>query len=949
MKTPTIFDKETMKSSKQTGGATPTSKILIIKALIKSKIKNLVSLLDFYKSDFFLKIIGLMMDKELFTELSKNVFKVNVNLLVERFFIEIENRPHIVSFIKTNYTENNIENLIKRDTDFVKMYIPSSKKTIFSSTLIEILNNLEVDSFGMNPEIMADFVNIYNEMSEEFELLKQIYNKFHNQNNNINDFYQRLVNKNKRVFSYIRERTDSSSVRNPRYQNIQRKNNLLFFKPYYNVDGNYVGTQPEKLQAIKNNPNTVEEEYYMGPFDGVFLSTDNFDNKKISNQIKNDLFDKLINKKEDICIIGYGQSGSGKTSTLIYFEKEKEDGIIVELCKTKEFKSKFLSIELSMTNIYTYHGTNVKNSKSQEKKHYKKTNIKIDDSTKINFIKDSTLGWIYENDKQKEEKRGIGQFINEAFSKREIEPTTNNPESSRSHVIVCLNLFINGGGSVKLVICDLAGVENVFNCDSKEEILKFSKNYASSLKYGDKNEIELDKYFCNQGDVRNIANNTKSHEYNIMRDNISKDIRKKNNKIEELSFIQSGGKCQEQSKLNIRCPSDFVFWHIHKGDFNNPEWITAKNDIYEKLKYVLLSKKLLKIYIKTLKKDKITEDDRSKYKEIASNEESFRKIYGKSYLSLDNFRIGTSKINDFFSKEFNKKKLNKFLNHPDSKKVEINRNELRKFIKDLNDDLKQDYKIYKEQICEESRLKILEHNCQLRIHEGYAINKSLLEMRESIKQLIKRSLKLSNGHLPLFWDRMYYPYCRNIHLTDKLFTQFYENTSESDLDSIIIDVISDFGVEINKLNFVIFTIINTSENQYTNNPPNPPYINISLLTYNLEINFNEIALKDELGKVINRMKNYNFYQNNENFKKYIHDFEITTERSKEQLILLANKLIEIVNTNNPSTLIGSIESTEILQKLVYKSICSKNIVSEDILDKYSKIKLPTLRADNKYN
>ena len=27
-----------------------------------------------------------MMDKELFTELSQNIFKVNVNLLVERFY-----------------------------------------------------------------------------------------------------------------------------------------------------------------------------------------------------------------------------------------------------------------------------------------------------------------------------------------------------------------------------------------------------------------------------------------------------------------------------------------------------------------------------------------------------------------------------------------------------------------------------------------------------------------------------------------------------------------------------------------------------------------------------------------------------------------------------------------------------------------------------------------------
>ena len=39
---------------------------------------------------------------------------------------------------------------------------------------------------------------------------------------------------------------------------------------------------------------------------------------------------KLIDQNEDIVVIGYGQSGSGKTSTLIYFNKGKKDGILIE-------------------------------------------------------------------------------------------------------------------------------------------------------------------------------------------------------------------------------------------------------------------------------------------------------------------------------------------------------------------------------------------------------------------------------------------------------------------------------------------------------------------------------------------------------------------------------------------------------------------------------------------
>jgi ABC-type thiamine transport system ATPase subunit len=40
----------------------------------------------------------------------------------------------------------------------------------------------------------------------------------------------------------------------------------------------------------------------------------------MAEESKDLIFDKLIKKKEDVCIIGYGQSGSGKTSSLIYLK-----------------------------------------------------------------------------------------------------------------------------------------------------------------------------------------------------------------------------------------------------------------------------------------------------------------------------------------------------------------------------------------------------------------------------------------------------------------------------------------------------------------------------------------------------------------------------------------------------------------------------------------------------
>ena len=51
----------------------------------------------------------------------------------------------------------------------------------------------------------------------------------------------------------------------------------------------------------------------------------------------------MIKKDEDFCMIGYGQSGAGKTATLVYFDGTKklppEDGILTEICNYEEFRN----------------------------------------------------------------------------------------------------------------------------------------------------------------------------------------------------------------------------------------------------------------------------------------------------------------------------------------------------------------------------------------------------------------------------------------------------------------------------------------------------------------------------------------------------------------------------------------------------------------------------------
>ena len=70
-----------------------------------------------------------------------------------------------------------------------------------------------------------------------------------------------------------------------------------------------------------------------------------------------------------------------------------------------------------------------------------------------------------------------------AFEGRQIYPTSNNRESSRSHVVVCLDLKKNDKIVKKIIVCDLAGVENKFNCNDPFDMGRFSTGYNENSKY----------------------------------------------------------------------------------------------------------------------------------------------------------------------------------------------------------------------------------------------------------------------------------------------------------------------------------------------------------------------------------------------------------------------------------------------------------------------------------
>ena len=135
-------------------------------------------------------------------------------------------------------------------------------------------------------------------------------------------------------------------------------------------------------------------------------------NKIVAEKSSSIILDKLTNKYEDICVIGYGQSGSGKTSTLIYLDKTKEDGVLVEICQLEEFRNTYAKISLKMVNLYLWHGTTKKNSMDNiVTTDYKYNTISIEGISNPSFVQINGK-WIYEGDilKKPDEQRGRGKL-----------------------------------------------------------------------------------------------------------------------------------------------------------------------------------------------------------------------------------------------------------------------------------------------------------------------------------------------------------------------------------------------------------------------------------------------------------------------------------------------------------------------------------------------------------
>jgi hypothetical protein len=238
-------------------------------------------------------------------------------------------------------------------------------------------------------------------------------------------------------------------------------------------------------------------------------------------------------------------------------------------------------------------------------------------------------------------------------------------------------------------------------------------------------------------------------------------------------------------------------------------------------------------------------------------------------------------------------------------------------------------------MCDVIRLDKLSYNCTLRRNEGYMINQSLAELRRDIQVLIKQSLETEESgtvYNPIFYEKYIFPYCRNVNLNDNYFDFFLKSEPKDNrgnplelgiLAKIMSNptdhsVIKGFGIDLKKINFGVFTVINLTNKlaaPYVNNPPNPPYINLNDIV--MSMMNNNIGIKDSCSKLKEKLNKYTFYKSIINAKP-LSNLNKDSPDNDELL-----EVINLIKSNNAATLIGSLEGTEVLQNTAYtKLVCS---------------------------
>lgn len=392
-----------------------------------------------------------------------------------------------------------------------------------------------------NIYFMAFMHNAYSQILENLEKAQDVYNTYIKAKPENKDKIQRLctelLNKQSKQLMLTYVKLNNKKPYYPKQPELQKYKNIMTNPRYkYKITNNNHALKlsyiPRRVEINTNNTNDYgpKHEYYYGNFTNIFDW--NLNNDGIMKQIKEDIVKPLIDNKM-IFIIGYGASGSGKTSALVYLRlgDNGEEGIFMKICnavgeqlvegnneikleiEVKEFgyanknKNKNGMNEITGT-TYNKEGEKIEycNFRNKEiKATYKdgsfeldsfhnpngdtldfKADFKADSKTKQEpdfehtYRKEQFESKKYDskrNNSKEDSKTSIstlGEALTHAVDvDRVVKPTPNNPNSSRSHCLVLAKITANDK-EYRIALGDFAGVENEFNPNNMATLKRFA-------------------------------------------------------------------------------------------------------------------------------------------------------------------------------------------------------------------------------------------------------------------------------------------------------------------------------------------------------------------------------------------------------------------------------------------------------------------------------------------
>jgi hypothetical protein len=849
----------------------------------------------------------------------------------------------------------------------------------------------------------ADFLLSNNNLSDELvgvinTILNNSLIKLDVNINNINIIKQEIENGTQKMYTYLQiknfEHNNNSNFLQPhneRYNiKLDKKKRSMVMEYYdttlafYDENKKYIlngekleKERPDNFKVKRKNETilneiekiTYDSKFIFGNFNKIF--SPGISTKEIAGDLKN-LIDK-VKEGKPLFLMGWGTSGSGKTSSLISLNENGiiTPGVIIYLCNelcNVSCNDSDITIELVCQEIFEpyylvnnemYKVNNDKKSVSIKsgpiifnftRKEEDSKKIKLSNSythTAKHPYKLTTNNWKKqntENEKKFEIGTPLGDIMQHLIDKdRLVKATPNNPNSSRSHILCFLkfNLCNKSNKEKKthnIIFGDLAGVENRFNCNDTFEI----GNFLSVKKQGTtqtfyQNEIDsgfnFDPVFGG-GNPHKFSDETEKNKFIGL---MNKPFFNFNNRDILIDLYKFTSINKTGIKYFVNEILNQVFTDI----------ITTEN----------LNENILKNGIKL--KEKIT-NYKNNNENFNFNYEIAQKMMPIMYGSTNYSETIKKIIDEYVKKDIQKEKAEKY-KRPNAfvTQKEIEKYPHRKKIEDKEKE-KVFYKLWTKSNIEIlldkieeciAYSQIIQGACEHRKTEGVFINKSLIELIEDMVNIINKKNQNTVYYIPSIVDKCIKTYCptqnkcfsithseeRPIELNSLIIQTIYEqlkaNINEEDSEQFTNDTFA------NDIELCIFGVFNWSRS--ANNPPPAPYVDINIFKQMIfeqdkkmlkEDNFIQALTSkiDELTK--NKISSYAL-------NKLIKIKEALTAKNENYYEIMLDNLNDI-NNANAITAIGTIEFIDSIAKLnsISNSCFNPSIDSNEYMDIYRNIK-----------